>query len=303
VARPSNPERPAARKRAFVVGAGRIAAALVPGLRAAGWTVTAHARSAAGRAALRRLRVPSRALARAAEADLVLLAVPDADVAGAAAAVAPFVRRGAVVAHLSGALDLAPLAPVRARRAGVHLGSLHPNQALAGGPFLPGVVAAVDGDAAALRLLGRVARELGLVAIRVPPEGRVLYHAAAVYSSNLVMALADLAAETWAASGAPPELAVRAIVPLLRSAVENLERRGLPAALTGPASRGDAAVVARQMEALRGEAREAYALLTRRAVAIARRGGLPRAKARAVLRALAVTPASTRRAPRSSARR
>ncbi|HYG67601.1 MAG TPA: NAD(P)-binding domain-containing protein, partial [Anaeromyxobacteraceae bacterium] len=79
-------------RRAFVVGAGRIAAALLPGLRAAGWDVSAHARSAAGRAALRRLRVPSRPLARAADAELVFLAVPDAELAAAAAAVAPFAR-------------------------------------------------------------------------------------------------------------------------------------------------------------------------------------------------------------------
>jgi predicted short-subunit dehydrogenase-like oxidoreductase (DUF2520 family) len=288
VVSPANGERSAAPRRAFVVGAGRMAAALVPGLRSAGWTVAAHARSAAGRAALRRLRVPSRALTRAADANLVLLAVPDAEIAKAAAAVAPFVRRGAVVAHLSGALDLAPLAPVRARRA--HAGSLHPNQALAGGPFLPGVVAAIDGDAAALRLLGRVARDLRLTAIRVPAERRALYHAAAVFSSNLVMALADLAAETWARSGAPAPVGPRVIASLMRGAVENLERRGLPAALTGPASRGDAAVVARQVAALRGEAREAYVLLTRRAVEIARHAGLPAAKARAVLRALASPP-------------
>lgn len=291
--------RPRIRRSAFVVGAGRLATALLAGLRAAGWDVAAHARSPRGRAALRRLRVPARALRAAADADLVVLAVPDAAVEEAARAIAPFLRRGQVVAHGSGALGVAPLAPAAAR--GTHPGSIHPVQALAGGPLLPGVVAAVDGDARARRVLDRLARDLRLLPIRVPPAGRVRYHAAAVFASNLVMALADLGAEVWAASGAPAPLAHRALVPLLRGAVENLAARGLPAALTGPASRGDAAVVARQVGALSGDARAAYVLLTRRLVAIARRGGLAPAKARGVLRALRSGP--TPRARRSSARR
>ena len=114
----------------------------------------------------------------------------------------------------------------------------------------------------------------------------MLYHVLAVMASNLVMALADLAAETWARAGAPPDEALRALVPLLRGAVENLAARGLPGALTGPASRGDAEVVRRQARALRGDAGEAYRLLTRRLVRIAVRGGLERRRAEAVLAAV-----------------
>jgi predicted short-subunit dehydrogenase-like oxidoreductase (DUF2520 family) len=100
------------------------------------------------------------------------------------------------------------------------------------------------------------------------------------------MALADMAAEAWAASGAPPERALRALVPLLRGAVENLAAKGLPGALTGPASRGDADVVARQLAALRGDAAEVYRLLSRRLVGLAERGSLDARRAgevRAVL--------------------
>ncbi len=279
----------------LVVGLGRLGSALALGLADAGWTVAAHARSARGRARLRRLRVPSAPLARAGEFDLVFLAVPDDEVAEVARAVEPHLAPGQVVAHGAGALTLAPLDRVRSR--GAHPGSLHPVQALAGGPFAPGVTAAVDGDRVALRLLRRAADELGLVPIRVPEAGRVLYHAAASISANLCMALADMAVEAWVASGAPPERALAALVPLLRGAVENLETRGLPGALTGPASRGDAEVVARQLAALRGDAAEVYRLLSRRLVDAAVRGGLdPRraARVRAVLRDRRLRPAPPR---------
>jgi predicted short-subunit dehydrogenase-like oxidoreductase (DUF2520 family) len=69
------------------------------------------------------------------------------------------------------------------------------------------------------------------------------------------------------------------LVPLLRGAVENLALKGLPGALTGPASRGDAEVVARQLGALQGDAAEVYRLLSRRLVDLAERGGLGAEKA------------------------
>jgi predicted short-subunit dehydrogenase-like oxidoreductase (DUF2520 family) len=196
-------------------------------------------------------------------------------------AAVPHLRRGQVIAHGAGALGLDVLAPATRRLA--HPGSLHPIQALAGGPFQAGAAAAVDGDRIALRLLTRAARDLGLRPIRVPAAGRVLYHASAVMASNLVMALADLAAETWARAGAGEREALRALVPLMRGAVENLAARGLPGALTGPAARGDAEVVGRQARALEDDAAEVYRLLSRRLVRIAARGGLAPARAKAVL--------------------
>ncbi|GAO04155.1 NAD(P)-binding domain-containing protein [Anaeromyxobacter sp. PSR-1] len=62
---------------AYVLGAGRLASAVVPGLRAAGWRVAGGARTARGRARLRRLGAEPLPLDRAAGFDLVLLAVPD----------------------------------------------------------------------------------------------------------------------------------------------------------------------------------------------------------------------------------
>ncbi|BDG07224.1 Rossmann-like and DUF2520 domain-containing protein [Anaeromyxobacter paludicola] len=271
-------------RSALIVGAGRLAVALGRGLSAAGWRVALVARSPRGRAAVRRAGLPAAGLASARDHALVLLAVPDDAVAEACRSVAPHLRRGQVVAHGAGALPLSPLAP--ARRRGAHPGSLHLLQALAGGPVAPGGFAALAGDAAARRLLGRAARDLGLRPIAVPERGRARYHAAAVVASNLAMALAALAAECWERAGAPPRAALPALVPLLRGAVENLAARGLPGALTGPAARGDAGTVARQLALLTGEDREIYRLLSRRLVRLARAGGLDPAKARAVARAL-----------------
>lgn len=268
----------------FVVGFGRLGSALTGGLADAGWKVAAHARSARRRARLRQLRIPSLPLARLGDFDLVFLAVPDGEVSAVARAAEPYLTRGQVLAHGAGALPLAPLDG--ARRRGAHAGSLHPVQALAGGPLARGVTAAIDGDRVALRILSLAATDLGLLPVRVPEAGRLLYHAAATISANLCMALADMATEAWTASGAPPERALGALVPLLRGALENLAMKGLPGALTGPASRGDAEVVARQLGALRGDIADVYRLLSRRLVDLAERGGLAAGKAAKVRAAL-----------------
>ncbi|HZZ83629.1 MAG TPA: Rossmann-like and DUF2520 domain-containing protein [Anaeromyxobacteraceae bacterium] len=268
----------------LIVGAGRLATALGRGLALAGWRVALAPRSARGRAALRRHRLAEAPLEAAPEFQLLFLAVPDDAVEEACRAAAPHLRAGQAVAHGAGALTLAPLDP--ARRCGAQPGSLHLLQALAGGEVERGGYAALAGEGRARTLLARAARDLGLRTVVVPERGRARYHAAAVVASNLAMALADLAVECWTRAGAPPEAALPALVPLLRGAVENLAARGLPGALTGPASRGDAGTVARQLALLSGEDREVYRLLSRRIVKLARAGGLDPAKARAVERAL-----------------
>ena len=75
----------------LIVGAGRMGTALAAGLRAAGVDV----RGPAGRGETGET------------ASVVLLAVPDAEISGAAAALAP----GRLVGHLSGATALDVLAP------------------------------------------------------------------------------------------------------------------------------------------------------------------------------------------------
>jgi len=83
--------------------------------------------------------------------------------------------------------------------------------------------------------------------------------------------------------------ALRALLPLVRGTLRNLERVGLPGALTGPVARGDAETVRMHRRALR-EADTAldalYAALGRHALRMAVERGLPAARAREMARAL-----------------
>jgi hypothetical protein len=71
------------------------------------------------------------------------------------------------------------------------------------------------------------------------------------------------------------ERALAALVALARGAVDNVGAVGLPRALTGPAARGDVAVVAGHLAALPPAAREAYRALLRATIPLSvARGGL-----------------------------
>lgn len=172
-------------------------------------------------------------------ADVVLLCVPDAEIAAAAAAIAP----GSVVGHCSGATGLAPLAPHPAF-------SLHPLMTFAGDgevPALTGAAAAVDGDRPATRAIAQeLARCLGLHPVTVDPEDRVAYHAAASIASNFLVTLEGVAEALAATAG----LERAQLAPLVRATVENWVRLGAEHALTGPIARGDEATVARQRAAV-----------------------------------------------------
>jgi len=189
--------------------------------------------------------------------DVVLLSVPDAEIAAAARAVAP--RPGLLVGHCSGATGFDVLAPHEAF-------SLHPLMAVPReGADLRGAGGAVAGAtpralAAARTLAGR----LGLHVVEVADEDRAAYHAAASLASNFLVTLED-AAERLLPTGAGRDV----LVPLVRATVEHWAALGPERALTGPIARGDEATVARQRAAVQERAPELLALWDELAAATA----------------------------------
>jgi predicted short-subunit dehydrogenase-like oxidoreductase (DUF2520 family) len=172
-------------------------------------------------------------------ATAVLLCVPDAEIAAAAAAIDP----GPLVGHCSGASGLDVLSPHEAF-------SLHPLMTVpAGAPrdVLEGAGCAVDGSTArALELARALAARLGMLATQVTGQDRAAYHAAASVASNFLVTLEGAAERLAASVGVERAL----LAPLVRAAVENWAARGAEEALTGPIARGDDETVARQRAAV-----------------------------------------------------
>jgi predicted short-subunit dehydrogenase-like oxidoreductase (DUF2520 family) len=259
-----------ARLKVGIISAGRVGTALGVALeRADHVVVSCSAISHASRERARR-RLPDTPLATppdvAASAELLLLAVPDSELAGLVSGLAATsaVRPGTIVVHTSGANGVDVLAPLTPRCIPL---AIHPAMTFTGSDDdisrLPdscfGITAADDiGYAIGQSLV----LEMGGEPFCVAEDARVLYHAALAHAGNhIVTVLADaLEALRAALRGSellgqqsvddqPGGIAERIIGPLARAALENTLQRG-QAALTGPVARGDAAAVAGHLAAL-----------------------------------------------------
>ena len=180
-------------------------------------------------------------------ARVVLLCVPDAQIAAAAALVAP----GRLVGHTSGATTLEPLAPHEAF-------SMHPLMTVTGAEArFEGAGCVIAGTTPdALNTASALARVLGMRTAVVADEDRALYHAAASMASNFVVTLTGAAERLAGAAGIERSL----LAPLVRAAVENWAALGAERALTGPIARRDDATAARQRTAIAERAPELLAL-------------------------------------------
>ena len=239
-----------------VVGAGRVGTALAVLLAKGGHEIVAASGREASRARVDRY-LPGTSYLPPAEAArrgrVVLLAVPDdavTEVCDQVAAGDGF-REGQWVAHLSGSVPLLALGPARA--AGTTVLSMHPLQTFpdvdSGIERLPGAAVAVtawdeDGFGAGERL----AVDAGARPFRLDEERKPLYHAAAVFCSNYLVAVEGIAERLFLEAGVDDPVPL--FVPLAQATMENVVRLGPAAALTGPVVRGDAGTVRRNLEAL-----------------------------------------------------
>jgi predicted short-subunit dehydrogenase-like oxidoreductase (DUF2520 family) len=189
-------------------------------------------------------------------ADVWLLSVPDAQVAAAAQALADAQGAklaGAIVFHNSGFLSAAVLQPLQAL--GCHVASAHPVLNFAspdtGVRQFAGTPCGLEGDAPALTWLHTALSAIGGRCFEIASADKPLYHAAAVFSSNFTVVLQGIAQDAWHSAGVPPELMRPLTEALLKSTVDNVLAMGPAQALTGPAARGDTAVVQAQGEVVK----------------------------------------------------
>jgi len=193
-------------------------------------------------------------LATLPQADVWLLALPDAQIAPVALELAKLdiSRRPALAFHCSGALGSDVLAPLTQR--GWQVASAHPLLSFARPELalaqFAGSPCALEGDAPALRTLELAFAQIGAQCFALAAQDKLLYHAGAVFATNFLPVLQDTAERLWQRSGMPPAQIQQLRSTLLNNAVNNIVALGPQAALTGPAARGDLALVAAQAQAL-----------------------------------------------------
>jgi predicted short-subunit dehydrogenase-like oxidoreductase (DUF2520 family) len=262
-----------------IIGAGRVGRALGRALREMGWNifgVVTRNKPCARRAV--RFIGQGHAFVGVSRHALtprnILIATPDTTVAHLAEELARISAeewKGKIVLHTSGALASDVLAPLRPF--GASVGSMHPLQTFSGigVPPLEGRVFAIEGDPPALKLARQMVRALGGHPLQLPASGKPVYHAAAAMAAGQVLAIMEAATTVMMSLGIKRRDAVRALLPLTRQVLDNFERIGPRAAWTGPLARGDFAVIASHLVALRKspvEFRGAYEQLNRLAARV-----------------------------------
>ncbi|MGI9179937.1 MAG: DUF2520 domain-containing protein, partial [Longimicrobiaceae bacterium] len=159
-------------------------------------------------------------------------------------------------------------------RAGCSVGVLHPLAAVAdpieGAERLRGAWFGIEGEGAALALAERIVRAAEGHALRLQPGTRPLYHAAAVFASNYLVALLAVAEGLMTRAGVNEAEARAALTQLAAGALAGVAERGPAAALTGPIARGDAETVRLHLARLSEGERHLYSVLAREALSLAR---------------------------------
>src|SRR4051795_8365228 len=206
-------------RRLAIVGPGRVGQALARAFAEAGIEVEGP---------LGRGQAPT--------ADVVLLCVPDAEIANAAAGL-----DARFVGHVSGATPLDS----------VDFG-LHPLQTVTRAKTsFEGCGCAIAGSTPeALELARGLALAARMEPVEIDDSARAAYHAAASIASNFVVTLEWMAERVAAAAGIAPQDARPMLAPLVRQTVDNWALVGPEDALTGPIARGDELTVVRQRDAV-----------------------------------------------------
>ena len=183
-------------------------------------------------------------------AQLVFITTPD----DAIASVVSQIRwhLGQSVVHCSGADSTDILQP--AKESGAQVGAFHPLQTFASVKQaienIPGSTFALEAGEPLLKTLKDMATALDGHWVELKASDKVIYHAAAVIACNYMVTLVKLATDLWQTFNVPPHQATRALLPLLKGTIHNIETVGIPQCLTGPIARGDIGTIKKHLDAL-----------------------------------------------------
>lgn len=120
----------------------------------------------------------------------------------------------------------------------------------------------IEGDERYKDYFGNVMKCLGHGVKFIEADNKPKYHAAAVFSSNLVISLYHMAMKLFYECGFTMEEAEEALKPLFINNAMNLFDEGCEAALTGPVSRNDLDTVKNHLGVLSGDVCDVYRLLS-----------------------------------------
>nr|WP_294388280.1 Rossmann-like and DUF2520 domain-containing protein [uncultured Clostridium sp.] len=128
----------------------------------------------------------------------------------------------------------------------------------------------IEGNEKHIEYLKMLFSHLGNDVAIINKENKILYHAASVTVSNLVLGLINNGVNYLEECGFTKEMAIKALYPLIENNLRNIKERGAVKSLTGPIERGDLSTVINHLNVIREEDKELYRLLSKNILKIAK---------------------------------
>lgn len=207
--------------------------------------------------------------------EVVFICVPDDAIAETARRLSSFDLSGRFIVHTSGTLPASVLKPVEEK--GAITAAFHPLQTFnqnSDESVFREIYISLQGDEAATEELSNWARALKARPVIISEEDKVRLHIAAVFASNYLVTLMELAGDVVQDVELKRKLP-EMFYPLLSQTVDNLAKKGTGPSLTGPLSRGDITTITRHLNQLNEnpELADSYRHMGRKTLPIVERNG------------------------------
>jgi predicted short-subunit dehydrogenase-like oxidoreductase (DUF2520 family) len=192
--------------------------------------------------------------------EIVIITVPDEQIKIVAEQLdsLDIIWESKIIMHTSGCLNSTELGALKLN--GAQVGSIHPMQSF-DKHFMPktifeNIIFSVEGDTQVQTFLEKIAELLNAKVTKLKPEDKILYHIAAVASSNFFVALLDYVGRLYKNLDFDENKIKELIVPIVSQSLNNFKNAESKNILTGPLKRGDFSTIENHVKYLKDNQEE-----------------------------------------------
>ena len=206
-----------------------------------------------------------------ANSDIIFITVADGAISSVWNSIKEHPIKEKIFCHCSGSLSSSIFSDIE--QLGAFGYSIHPLFAIHSKETsykdLPNALFTIEGSQTHLLDMQHFMESLGNPVQAIPTDAKTKYHAAAVFASNHVVALAKVAINLLQECGFSNEDALSAITPLISGNVSHIIEDGPVSALTGPVERNDVTTIEKHLNCLPFQYEQLYKELSKVLIEVA----------------------------------
>lgn len=205
------------------------------------------------------------------ESDTLFLTVPDGTIKEVWDCIRKLPIKNKIICHCSGSLSSAVFSNIDIHQCYGY--SIHPlfaiSDKLNSYKEISGAFFTLEGSEERLTEMQSFLEKLGNSVQIINSVNKPIYHSAAVFASNFVVALMQTGIDLLISCGFDEQSAAKALNPLLIGNVQNIIKQGTTCSLTGPIERSDMGTIEGHLQSMPENEKELYILLSKKLIEIA----------------------------------